>query len=108
MEVAGEKVGVFGLTTEETVFISSPGPNVVFKDAAESAKATVAEYIGVNSPVSPAVEGRITKVEAPAELPTTGGESVQEPAASLVFVLGVMLVAFGVYARRREQGKASR
>ena len=67
---------------------------------------SVAEYIGAHSPVSPAVEGRITKVEAPAELPTTGGESVQVPAASLILVLGVMLVASGVYARRRERSKA--
>ena len=66
----------------------------------------VAEYIGAHAPVSPAVEGRITKVEAPAELPTTGGESVQVPEASLILVLGVMLVASGVYARRREQSKA--
>ena len=43
LEIAGEKIGVFGLTTEETVFISGPGPNVVFKDAVESAKATAAE-----------------------------------------------------------------
>ena len=67
---------------------------------------SVAEYIGAHAPVSPAVEGRITKVEAPAELPTTGGESVQVPAASLILVLGVMLVASGVYARRRERSKA--
>ena len=46
LDVAGEKVGVLGLTTAETVFISSPGPNVVFKDAAESAKAAVAELEG--------------------------------------------------------------
>ena len=62
----------------------------------------VAEYIGANSPVSPAVEGRITQVEAPAELPETGGEGTQEPAAGLVIMLGVTLIAFGVYARRRE------
>jgi len=67
---------------------------------------SVAEYIGAHSPVSPAVEGRITKVEAPAELPTTGGESVQVPAASLILVLGVMLVASGVYARRRDRSRA--
>jgi 5'-nucleotidase len=67
---------------------------------------SVAEYIGAHAPVSPAVEGRITKMEAPAELPTTGGESVQVPAASLILVLGVMLVASGVYARRRERSKA--
>ena len=62
----------------------------------------VAEYIGTYSPVSPAVEGRITKVETPAELPVTGDGSVQIPAASLIVLVGVTLIAFGVYARRRE------
>ena len=46
IDVAGEKVGVFGLTTEETVYISSPGPNVVFNNVIESAKSTVAALNG--------------------------------------------------------------
>jgi 5'-nucleotidase/UDP-sugar diphosphatase len=54
LEVEGEKVGVLGLTTEETALISSPGPNVVLKDAVESAKAAVAELEaqGVNKIVA--------------------------------------------------------
>ncbi len=47
LDVAGEQIGVFGLTTEETAFISSPGPNVVFNDVVASAEATVAELEGL-------------------------------------------------------------
>jgi 5'-nucleotidase/UDP-sugar diphosphatase len=43
LDVASEKIGVFGLTTEDTAFNSSPGPNVVFEDATESARQVVAE-----------------------------------------------------------------
>jgi len=46
IDVAGEEIGIFGLTTEETVYISSPGPNVVFNDVTESAKAAVAALNG--------------------------------------------------------------
>ncbi|RKN85133.1 choice-of-anchor I family protein [Paenibacillus ginsengarvi] len=42
LDVQGHKVGVFGMTTEDTKETSSPGKDVVFQDAAESAKATVA------------------------------------------------------------------
>lgn len=42
LDVNGEKVGVFGVTTEDVPGISSPGPNVVFEDATEKAAATVA------------------------------------------------------------------
>ncbi|MBC8253108.1 MAG: 5'-nucleotidase C-terminal domain-containing protein, partial [Ardenticatenia bacterium] len=47
LDVAGEQIGVFGLTTEETSFISSPGPNVVFNDVVVSAQATVTELEGL-------------------------------------------------------------
>lgn len=60
---------------------------------------TVAEYIGAHSPVSPAVEGRITQVEM--ALPVTGGESPPEQVGSFVILLGVTVVALGVYALRR-------
>ncbi|MCO6452954.1 MAG: 5'-nucleotidase C-terminal domain-containing protein [Caldilineales bacterium] len=40
-EMNGEKIGVFGLTTEETSNISSPGANIVFKDVTTSAQAAV-------------------------------------------------------------------
>lgn len=41
LEVDGRKVGVFGLTTEDTAETSSPGKDVTFKDAEESARETV-------------------------------------------------------------------
>ncbi len=49
-EVDGEKVGIFGLTTPETTFLSSPGDNVAFEDPAEKSKATISmlENEGVN------------------------------------------------------------
>jgi 2',3'-cyclic-nucleotide 2'-phosphodiesterase (5'-nucleotidase family) len=54
LDVGGEQVGVFGLTTEDTSFISSPGPNVVFDDVVESAQATVTELegLGINKIVA--------------------------------------------------------
>ncbi len=50
IDVAGESVGVFGLTTEDTPVISSPGPDVIFNDHVASAQATVAtlQSMGVN------------------------------------------------------------
>ncbi|MFB6473290.1 choice-of-anchor I family protein [Paenibacillus glucanolyticus] len=39
--VDGQEVGVFGLTTEDTAETSSPGKDVIFKDAVTSAQATV-------------------------------------------------------------------
>ncbi len=47
IEVAGEQVGVFGLTTEDTTFISSPGPDVTFADVTATAQATVAALQGM-------------------------------------------------------------
>ncbi|MFN2747828.1 multifunctional 2',3'-cyclic-nucleotide 2'-phosphodiesterase/3'-nucleotidase/5'-nucleotidase [Bacillus sp. z60-18] len=43
LDVNGEQVGVFGLTTEDTSYTSSPGPNIVFHDAYQSAEKTVKE-----------------------------------------------------------------
>lgn len=40
-EVDGEKVGIYGLTTPDTQFISNPGENIVFEDAVEKSKATI-------------------------------------------------------------------
>jgi len=42
LDINGEQVGVFGLTTEETVGISSPGDTLVFQDYIARAKASVA------------------------------------------------------------------
>lgn len=49
-EVDGEKVGIFGLTTEDTTFLASPSKEIVFENAAEKAEATVAalEEQGIN------------------------------------------------------------
>ncbi|NPC91847.1 bifunctional 2',3'-cyclic-nucleotide 2'-phosphodiesterase/3'-nucleotidase [Bacillus sp. WMMC1349] len=41
LDINGEKVAVFGLTTETTRYTSSPGPNITFKNAYQSAKKTV-------------------------------------------------------------------
>lgn len=50
IDVAGQSIGVFGLTTEETPIISSPGPDVIFNDHVAAAQATVAalQGMGVN------------------------------------------------------------
>ncbi|MCM3567379.1 5'-nucleotidase C-terminal domain-containing protein [Neobacillus mesonae] len=41
-EINGEKVGIFGLTTEDTTFLASPSKQIVFENAAAKAKETVA------------------------------------------------------------------
>ncbi|MCA1061409.1 cell wall-binding repeat-containing protein [Rossellomorea aquimaris] len=41
MEVDGEKIGIFGLTTEETAFLSSPGKDIMFEDHKKKAEETV-------------------------------------------------------------------
>lgn len=41
LDVNGVEVGVFGMTTEDTTETSSPGKNVIFKNAQESAEETV-------------------------------------------------------------------
>lgn len=43
LNVNGEKVAVFGLTTEDTSVTSSPGKSIVFNDAFQSAQDTVKE-----------------------------------------------------------------
>jgi len=50
LEVGGEQIGIFGLTTEDTTFISSPGPDVIFSDVTAAAQASVAalQGMGVN------------------------------------------------------------
>lgn len=40
-EVDGEEVGIFGVTTEDTVFLANPGDDIVFEDAVEKANETV-------------------------------------------------------------------
>lgn len=41
LDVNGEKVAVFGLTTEDTSYTSSPGANIAFNDAYQTAEKTV-------------------------------------------------------------------
>ncbi|UXH43400.1 cell wall-binding repeat-containing protein [Rossellomorea vietnamensis] len=40
-EVDGEKIGIYGLTTPDTAFISNPGENIVFEDAVEKSNSTI-------------------------------------------------------------------
>ncbi|MFC0525284.1 cell wall-binding repeat-containing protein [Pontibacillus salicampi] len=42
MDVNGEKVGLFGLTTEETTTLSSPGKDLTFQDHQQKAEDTIA------------------------------------------------------------------
>jgi 5'-nucleotidase / UDP-sugar diphosphatase len=54
LEVDGEKVGVFGLTTEETEFLANPGDDLEFQDYLQKAEDTVTtlEGEGVNKIVA--------------------------------------------------------
>ncbi|MEI2357123.1 5'-nucleotidase C-terminal domain-containing protein [Mesobacillus zeae] len=40
-KVDGEKVAIFGLTTEDTTFLASPSKDIIFENAAEKAQSTV-------------------------------------------------------------------
>ena len=42
-EIGGQRIGIFGLTTEETPAIASPGPGVSFTNYIEAARKAVAE-----------------------------------------------------------------
>jgi len=42
-EIDGQKIGIFGLTTEETPAIASPGPGVTFTNYIEAARKAVAD-----------------------------------------------------------------
>jgi 2',3'-cyclic-nucleotide 2'-phosphodiesterase (5'-nucleotidase family) len=58
------------------------------------------EYIGANSPIAPAVEGRVTKVDVPAELPATGGMPI--PIPIVLTAAGFALAGAGLLVRRRQ------
>jgi 5'-nucleotidase/UDP-sugar diphosphatase len=49
-ELGSRKIGIIGLTTQETPGVSSPGPNIVFNDPVKAAKTAVAELTrqGIN------------------------------------------------------------
>jgi 5'-nucleotidase / UDP-sugar diphosphatase len=42
-DVGGEKIGIFGLTTEETPILSGPGPGLTFTNYIDAARRSVAE-----------------------------------------------------------------
>src|SRR5581483_4627032 len=42
-EIGGQRIGIFGLTTEETPAIASPGPTLTFTNYIEAARRSVAE-----------------------------------------------------------------
>lgn len=62
----------------------------------------LAEYIAANSPVAPAVEGRISQSTeaAPAELPATGGVPISVPI--VLTAAGFALAGTGLLVRRRQ------
>ena len=70
-------------------------------DFGPSLDEALADYIAENSPVAPAVEGRITQTteSAPAQLPVTGAELALP---YLVGTLGVIVAGAGVMLRRRQ------
>ncbi|RSK28703.1 hypothetical protein EJF36_18515 [Bacillus sp. HMF5848] len=41
LDVNGEKIGVFGLTTEETAILANPGENIIFENYLEKASETI-------------------------------------------------------------------
>jgi 2',3'-cyclic-nucleotide 2'-phosphodiesterase (5'-nucleotidase family) len=53
-EVDGEKVGIFGLTTPDTTILANPSDDILFENAVEKAKETVAalEEQGINKIVA--------------------------------------------------------
>ncbi len=59
----------------------------------------VNDYISAHSPIAPAVEGRITKTEVPAELPVSGGVPI--PLPIVLTAAGFALAGAGAYLRRR-------
>ncbi|OME86133.1 hypothetical protein BK120_09115 [Paenibacillus sp. FSL A5-0031] len=54
LDEGGQKIGVFGLTTEDTKFLASPGDNIVFEDYIKKAEETVKmlEKEGINKIVA--------------------------------------------------------
>ncbi|WP_338786733.1 bifunctional 2',3'-cyclic-nucleotide 2'-phosphodiesterase/3'-nucleotidase [Metabacillus sp. FJAT-53654] len=54
LEVNGQKVGVFGLTTEDTSILANPGKNIVFENYIEKAEETIEmlENAGINKVIA--------------------------------------------------------
>ncbi len=77
----GEQVGIFGLTTPSTAFLSSPGPTVTFTNPIDAAKAqvTALQADGVNKIIALAHLGYQEELELAEEVPeidiVVGGHS---------------------------------
>lgn len=109
--VYGEKVGIFGLTTEDTVGLSSPGDKIKFLDHIESAKKTVAalEARGVNKIIAVTHLGYTVDVELAKAVPgidiIVGGHShtkIDNPPEAVVNVgtgKNVLVVQTGEYSQ---------
>ncbi|MBW4084931.1 S-layer homology domain-containing protein [Paenibacillus sp. S150] len=110
-DVYGEKIGIFGLTTEDTAGLSSPGDQISFKDHVESAKNTVAmlEAQGINKIIAVTHLGYTVDQELAKAVPgidiIVGGHShtkVDQPPTPVVNVgtgKNVLIVQTGEYSQ---------
>ncbi|MGN7764705.1 S-layer homology domain-containing protein [Paenibacillus sp. 22594] len=110
-DVYGEKVGIFGLTTEDTIGLSSPGDKISFKDHVESAKNTVAmlEAKGINKIIAVTHLGYTVDQELAKAVPgidiIVGGHShtkIDNPPTPIVNVgtgKNVLIVQTGEYSQ---------
>jgi 2',3'-cyclic-nucleotide 2'-phosphodiesterase (5'-nucleotidase family) len=110
-DVYGEKIGIFGLTTEDTIGLSSPGDKISFKDHVESAKNTVAklEAQGINKIIAVTHLGYTVDQELAKAVPgidiIVGGHShtkIDNPPSPIVNVgtgKKVLIVQTGEYSQ---------
>lgn len=110
-DVYGEKVGIFGLTTVDTVGLASPGDKISFKDHVESAKNTVAmlEAQGINKIIAVTHLGYTVDQELAKAVPgidiIVGGHShtkIDNPPTPIVNVgtgKNVLIVQTGEYSQ---------
>ncbi|UQZ34547.1 hypothetical protein C2I18_14080 [Paenibacillus sp. PK3_47] len=110
-DVYGEKIGIFGLTTEDTVGLASPGDKISFKDHVESAKNTVAmlEAQGINKIIAVTHLGYTVDQELAKAVPgidiIVGGHShtkIDNPPAPVVNAgtgKSVLIVQTGEYSQ---------
>lgn len=83
LEIGGYKVGLMGLTTPDTAFLSSPGPEVVFEAyetagprAADTLKEQGAEFVIVLSHAGAAMEHELTRTVKAVDLVLGGHDHV--------------------------------
>ncbi|OMF89792.1 S-layer homology domain-containing protein [Paenibacillus sp. FSL R7-0337] len=110
-DVYGEKIGIFGLTTEDTVGLASPGDKIIFKDHVESAKRTVhaLEAQGINKIIAVTHLGYTVDQELAKAVPgidiIVGGHShtkIDNPPAPVVIAgtdKKVLIVQTGEYSQ---------